>query len=115
MLRCPRCFGPMPVSTKSLRRGNKCAQCGSELRMSEIYARVLGVVSMVLGVSLLWAIHVRDLTLSFWAVPMWFVVLSVLVRIAPHVIPPRLELHDSGRFATLDLQDGPKETGRVEP
>jgi hypothetical protein len=31
---------------------------------------------MVLGVNLLWAIHVRDLTLFFGAAPMWFVVLQ---------------------------------------
>jgi len=66
---------------------------------------------MVLGVCLLWAIHVRDLRIFFWAVPMWFAVLFLMVRIAPHVIPPRLELHDSGPFITLDLEDSRKKTG----
>jgi uncharacterized protein (DUF983 family) len=111
MLRCPQCFGPIPVSTKSFRRGNRCAHCGSELRIAETYARVLSVVSMVLGVCLLWAIHVRDLSIFFWAVPMWFAILVVMVRIAPHVIAPRLELNDSGPFTTLDLQHDSKKTG----
>jgi hypothetical protein len=66
---------------------------------------------MVLGVCLLWAIHVRDLSIFFWAVPMWFAVLFIMVRIAPHVIPPRLELCDSGPFTTLGLQDDSKEDG----
>jgi hypothetical protein len=109
MLRCPQCFGPIRVSTKSLRRRNRCARCSSELLISDIYARVLSVVSLVLGVCLLWVIHVRDLSIFFWAVPMWFAVLWVMVRIAPHMIPPRLELRDSGPFTTLDLQDESKE------
>ena len=66
------------------------------LRISNIYARVLSVASMVLGVCLLWTIRVRDLSIFFWAVPMWFAVLFVMVRMALHVIPPRLELQDSG-------------------
>ena len=69
------------------------------------------MVSMVLGVGLLWAIHVQDLSIFFWAVPMWFAFLFVMVRIAPHVIPPRLELHDSGPFTTLDLQGDRKKIG----
>jgi hypothetical protein len=111
MLNCPQCFGPIPVSTKSLRRGNKCTGCGSELRISNIYARVLSVVSGVLGVGILWAIHVRDVTIFLWAVPMWFAVLWVMVRIAIRVIPPRVELSGSGPFTTLDLQDRSKEDG----
>jgi hypothetical protein len=107
MLHCPQCFGPIPTSTKSLRRGNKCARCGSELRVSDIYARVLSS-SGVLGVCLLWVIHVRDLSIFFWAVPMWFAVLWVMARIAIHVVPPRLELRDSGPFTSLDLQEQPK-------
>ena|SRR5215469_6515163 len=111
MLRCPQCFGPIPVSTKSLRRRNKCAGCGSELRVSDIYAQVLSVVSLVLGMCLLWAIRIRDLSIFFWAIPMWFAILFVMVRIAPHLIPPRLELRDSGPFTTIDLQPDRKKTG----
>jgi hypothetical protein len=66
---------------------------------------------MVLGVCLLWTIHVRDLSIFFWAVPIWFAVLFIMVRIVPHVIPPTLELHDSGPFTTLDLQHESKKMG----
>ena len=103
MLRCPRCDGPIPVSTKSVRKGNRCAQCGSELRVSEIYSRVLSVASMLLGAIVLWVIHVRNVSFFFWVFPAWLAVLSVLVRIVPHVLPPRLELHDSGPFISLGL------------
>jgi len=58
---------------------------------------------MLIGVCLLWEWRVGYFGIFVFAVPMWLSVLFVMVRIAPYVMPPRLEVRDSGSFTTLGL------------
>jgi prepilin signal peptidase PulO-like enzyme (type II secretory pathway) len=84
-------------------------RCGVEVRIAETYARVLSVLSWLLGVILLWTFHVRLLNIIVFAPLMWLLVLFVMVRVVPYIVPPRLEVHDAGSFTTLGLTNGADE------
>jgi hypothetical protein len=49
-----------------------------------------------------------------FAFPMWFLVLIVMVRVVPNIVPPRLELRDSGSFTTLGSLDRAKEESHIQ-
>ncbi len=67
-----------------------------------MYSRVLSVLSLLIAVIPLWMFRARaDFFLSI--VPAWFSVLFVLVRVTPHLIPPRLERLDSTGITTLNI------------
>ncbi|MGB8061535.1 MAG: hypothetical protein WCF26_06560 [Candidatus Sulfotelmatobacter sp.] len=105
-IQCPRCLASIVVPKSIYRTGGRCTQCGAELRVSPTYARVLSVLSMWVGVVLLWVVHVRVLDFFVFVVPMWLVVLSIMVRVVPHFVPPRLELRGSSETVlTLGLTD----------
>lgn len=99
---CPNCGLRMPFDRRAFRRGFLCGRCESELRISELYSRVLGIISLLVGFGLVWLpiVHgfgtvllrscigfVMLLALGF---PVAAVVLFLLVRLAPLVLSPRL-------------------------
>ena len=100
-VQCPQCFGPIPVSKAIFRRDNQCIHCGVKLQVAPICSRVLSVLSMVIGVCLMWEFGGNVFNIFVFAFPMWFLVLFVMVRIAPYIVPPRLELRDCSGFITL--------------
>jgi hypothetical protein len=77
-------------------------------------ARVLSVLSMLIGVCLMWEFGVRVFNIFVFAFPMWFLVLCVMVRVVPYIVPPRLELRDSGGFTTLGSLNRAKEENHAE-
>ncbi len=105
-IQCPRCLVSIVVPKSIYRTGGRCTECGTELRVSPTYERVLSALSMSAGVVLLWVVHVRVLAFFVFVVPMWLVVLSVMVRVVPYFVPPRLELRGSPEAVlTLGLTD----------
>lgn len=111
---CPQCLAPIDVTkTANLRRGNRCIRCGAEVRVSDTYARVLSVLSVVIGVVLLWEFGFRVLNIFVFSPLMGFLVLMIVVRVAPHIVPPGLKLRDAGSFTTLRLtNEADEEQGR---
>ncbi|GEM_PF-4095412 len=83
---------------------------------SAMYARVLSVLSMLVSGGFLLAVHVRVLYFVIWIIPVWLLVLSVMVRVVPYFVPPRLELRDSGTVTTLGISDEEhrERTGKVQ-
>ena len=100
-VQCPQCFGSIQVSRAILGRNSQCIHCGAKLQVAPIYSRVLSVLSMVIGVCLMWEYGVPIFSIFVFAFPMWLLVLIVMVRVVPYIVPPRLELRDSGSFTTL--------------
>ena len=100
-VQCPQCFGSIPVSTAILGRNSQYIHCGAKLQAAPIYCRVLSVLSMVIGVCLMWEYGVPIFNIFVFAFPACFLVLIVMVRVVPYIVPPRLELRDSGSFTTL--------------
>src|SRR5438445_10810691 len=100
-VQCPQCFGAIQVSTAIFGRNSQCIHCGAKLQVVPIYSRVLSVLSMVIGVCLMWEFGVPIFGIFVFAFPMWLLVLIVMVRVVPYIVPPRLELRDSGSFTIL--------------
>jgi hypothetical protein len=75
---------------------------------------MLSVLSMVIGVCLMWEYGVPIFNIFVSAFPMWFLVLIVMVRIVPYIVPPRLELRDSGSFTTLGSLNRAKEENHIQ-
>jgi hypothetical protein len=67
--------------------------------------RVLSMLAMFLGAGFLLVIRVRILYFLVLVTPMWLMVLSVLVRVVPHFVPPRLELANAGTVVSLGISD----------
>lgn len=63
---------------------------------------MLSVLSLLVAASLLWLVRNRTDFILFM-VPAWFLVLFVMVRVVPYLVPPRLEARDFSGVTTLDL------------
>jgi magnesium-transporting ATPase (P-type) len=113
-VQCPQCFGSIAVSMAMLGRNSQCIRCGAKLQVAPMYWRVLSVLSMVIGVCLMWEFGVPIFNIFVFAFPMWFLVLFVMVRIMPYIVIPRLELRDSGSFTTLGSLNVAEEENRTE-
>jgi hypothetical protein len=65
---CPRCLAAIDVGkTVTLRRGNRCIGCGAELHIADTYARVLSVLSLVIGIVLMWEFGFRVLNIFIFS------------------------------------------------
>jgi len=104
-VRCPQCLGNNPVSKDVFRKGYRCVRCGAGVIASALYARVLSVLSMLIGGGVLLAIPVRPVTFFILIVPVWLLVLSGMVRVAPYFVSPRLDVRDSSMVTTLGILD----------
>jgi cytochrome bd-type quinol oxidase subunit 2 len=70
-----------------------------------MYARASTLLSLLLSICVLWLAHVQVLTFVFLALPLAFMILTLIVRGLPYIIPPTLERRDSGSIITLNLSD----------
>jgi hypothetical protein len=114
-MRCPRCNLEMVFDKRVFGREFQCERCGSKLFVSEIYGRMLMVISVVLGFGLPWIAHLHKLLISalgplagFIAVlalgfPLAFVVLFLMVRLVPRLISPPLVLRHNDPITALNL------------
>jgi hypothetical protein len=115
---CPACSIPIEVSRSIFRLDFQCPHCGTALRVSLLYTRVLGLISVLLGYALSWELTIPNLRYFFsgipWAfyllwMPIGFLVLVLLVRIAPFVVKPALVLRPpfDVYLTSLNLSSGP--------
>jgi hypothetical protein len=105
-LQCPSCHNHVTASKLIFREGVRCARCGSVLQVCAAYGRTLLLLSIMIAFLLLWMAGVRDVVrfCLFW-IPTAFVVLTVAVRVAAPLLPPRLIVGQRGHINTLGLGD----------
>jgi hypothetical protein len=82
----------MPCSKLVFREDFRCIRCQVPLHVSLAYSRALVLLSVLTSAVLLWAVGIRDLRLFLFYLPVGFLILTVIVRIAPFVVPPRLNV-----------------------
>jgi uncharacterized paraquat-inducible protein A len=87
---CPQCGRRMPLSKLLFREEFQCIGCQVPLHVSVAYSRVLVLVSAFTSLVLLWAFGIRDIRLFFFYLPLGFFILTLMVRVAPFLVPPRL-------------------------
>ena len=111
-LRCPLCQHTLVASRLIFREGFRCTGCGSLLYVPEAYSRTLMLTSVVIAFFLLWIAGVSGFCrfcLLWPAVAL--VVMYVMVRVAPLVVPPVMVPHKGG-VTTLGLGDAEDGEGR---
>jgi len=74
------------------------------LHVSVAYPRVLVLLSALASLVLLWKLGIRDLRLFLFYLPLGALIMTLMVRVAPFVLPPRLYVGKPPSFITkLDL------------
>lgn len=113
---CPICSHPVEISKKVFAADFQCGHCGAPLRVSTLYMRTLVLTGLLLGYSLAWKMGTGSMVVFFWGItwrflllclPLSFLILSFLVRIAPYLVKPPLVLRHNfeSPFTTLRLSD----------
>jgi uncharacterized paraquat-inducible protein A len=110
-VRCPQCGRIMPLSKLIFREDFRCIRCQVPLYVSVTYSRVLVALSGLSGLVLLWVLGIRELGLFLFCsplcLPLGVLVMTLMVRVAPFVVPPRLYLGKPPSAITkLDLSAG---------
>jgi hypothetical protein len=107
-VRCPECRGHIPCSKLLLRHDFRCIRCQTPLHPSLIYTRVLVLLSAASSCVLLWAVGIRDWRLFLFYFPVGFLILTLVVRVAPFVVRPRLYVGKPGgsHLITLGISEG---------
>jgi hypothetical protein len=100
---CPRCRHRIKPSKELFRKKLRCPQCGVLLYVSVTYLRTLFVLSFISGLTLVGlAIGIRNpVRLFVFGIPLGFLALTVIVRIAPHVRLPVFLLSDPEDFTSV--------------
>jgi hypothetical protein len=102
-VRCPQCGRRMPLSKLIFRENFRCIRCHVPLHVSVAYSRVLVVLSAVVSLALLWGVGIRNLWLFVLLLPLGFLILTLMVRAAPFVVSPRLNVGKPTAMTKLDL------------
>jgi hypothetical protein len=102
-VRCPQCGRRMPLSKLLFREDFRCIRCQVPLYVSVAYSRVLVLLSALASLVLLWELGIRDLRLFLFYLPVGFLILTLMVRVAPFVVPPHLYVGKPSVITKLDL------------
>ena len=89
-VQCPQCGRRMPPSKLLFREDFRCIQCQVPLYVSVTYTRVGVLLCATTSLALLWEVGIRDIRLFFFFLPLAYFILTLFVRVAPFVSPPRL-------------------------
>jgi hypothetical protein len=103
-VRCPHCAARLANSKALFRQDLRCSQCQARLHVSVNYSRALYFLSLLISLVFLWAVGIRNLWLFVLYLPLGFVILTVMVRIAPYIVRPPLQVGEPGAFVQLDLK-----------
>lgn len=104
--RCPECGRRVPLSKLMFREDFRCIRCQATLHVSVGYSRLLVLLSALASLALLWECGIKDLWLFILLLPVGFLLLTLIVRAAPFVVPPRLHAGKPPTAITkLDLAD----------
>ena len=74
------------------------------MHVSANYSRALVLLSGLLGFVVVWFAGIRNVWLFVLFLPVGFAILTVVVRIAPLVVRPELDVGEPSAFARLDLK-----------
>src|SRR5208282_219985 len=94
---CPACSRSVKVSKSVFRSDFHCQYCDAPLSVSPLYARLIYLICVLLGYFLAWEIGIHGPRSCFFGVPwgfylLWmpigFLALMLLVRIAPFLVRP---------------------------
>ena len=107
---------------RRFRQDFRCPHCGAALKASVFYSRVLVVISGLAGYVLAWEIGIQGprvcfgIPLGFYLLwmPIGFLVLMLLVRVAPFLVPPGLfpRRPFESHLITLNLSPGAEDPTR---
>lgn len=109
---CPACSSPVALTRSVFRSDFRCPHCDAELVVSPLYTRLLVLLSVLFGYALAWEIGSLGPRSCFFNIPWWFfvlwipigfLVLTLLVRVAPFIVRPALVLRQSNHTTTLNL------------
>jgi uncharacterized membrane protein YfcA len=101
--RCPQCGRKISPSKFLFREDFRCIGCQVPLHVSLAYSRVLVLLSAFASLILLWELGIRDLRLFLFYLPLGFVILTVVARVALLVVPPRVYVGKPSVITKLDL------------
>ena len=103
--RCPACGDPVDAIDRLFRKDFHCEQCQTALHISATYCRTLWFLSVAIAFALLWVSGKRDtLRVSLFLLPTAFLILTIVVRIAPFLVAPALIAGEApGNITTLGL------------
>jgi hypothetical protein len=93
----------MPISKLFFREEFQCSGCHTPLHASVNYSRALVLLSGLASLALLWAVGMRNFWLFLLLLPVGFAILTIVVRVAPVLIRPRLYVGKPSAFTKLDL------------
>jgi hypothetical protein len=93
----------MPISKLLFRQDLQCSRCQTPLYVPANYSRALVLLSGLISLTLLWAVGIRNLWLFVLFLPLALPILTVVVRVVPFIVHPRLEVGKPSVFAKLDL------------
>ena len=100
---CPHCGARMPISRLFFRDDLQCSRCQTPLYVSVNYSRALVLLSGLISFVLLWAVGIRNIWLFLLFLPLGFPILTVMVRVAPILVYPRLYTGKPSTITKLDL------------
>jgi hypothetical protein len=119
---CPVCSAAVEISKSFFGLDSRCRHCGAALKVSPLYLRILVLFSVVVGYVLAWGIGTYGPRACFgvpWGfylfwMPLGFLVLSFLVRVAPFLVCPTLVLRHpfESHLTTMNLSSDPKDDHR---
>ena len=107
VLLCPSCSAGIPASRHIFSKGFQCPECGIRLYVSPTYGRTLILIGYALGLTLTWVIGVRGV-MRFcvaWTLTS-LIILTFIVRVAPHLVRPRLSTLPPDHITRLGLGRG---------
>jgi len=96
---CPHCgdgikLEDVRVFIKPNGPSPKCPSCGTSLRVSRAYRRLITLIAFALGWLIPYFIGIRAYIVVAW-VPFWLLACVLLPNVAKGVVPPKLEDADS--------------------
>ena len=121
---CPACSIAVPFVRSVFRMDFQCPHCGAALKVSPLFMRILGLISVLVGYVLAWRIGsfgpqiCFGIPLGFYLlwIPIGFLMLMFLVRIIPFLVSPTLVLRKpfESHLTSLDLSHGPRDDTNIE-
>ena len=111
-MRCPNCGLKMAFDRRAFRIDFACPRCQANVVASHNYSRVLWLVSVAIGFLLPWRMifqfHLLRpfagfMTVMALVLPIAFIMMFILVRVAPLLVVPPLVLRHSGPMTVLGL------------
>jgi hypothetical protein len=101
---CPSCHVRIAPSHNIFSESFRCPQCDTRLQVSSRYGRTLVVLSLAISFLIVWIVGVRSpVRFCLFYAATSFVVLSLVLIVAPHLVRPKLVTDEPSHVLTLGL------------